>query len=536
MWHPMGPTSRRWPSCASPSLSRYASRIATTNGRARPRSAIPALLRHLAPLPTLIYARRVARPFLARPPLRAHPLLYTRLDVGRYACFLMDYCSGGDLHAVLRRHPGGRLPVTVARFYAVKVLLVLEYLHAFGFVYRDLKPENPTGATNSKDYVGTHEYLVPELMSGTGHGNDIDCLRFLGAMTKKSKIKRSSTARNPAAELTDDLVVEILSLLPAKSVCRCKCVSRRWRGLIADAGHRKKLPQTLAGFFYRSESGTRFPMEARHFVDLAGRGRPLVHPSFSFLPRRFERVRMEWVALPESGYGAGEDEEDLCTRLGFDHAVSSHFHVFELVLDECGCVVGVEIYSSETGEWNYQESGWLPDTMVSGDQKSVLFNGILHLVVLHRLIVAVDVKGGSWLNMDSPETVDVEDIFDWDPCFIGQSQGKLCYVSEYDAVPLSLSVWVLEDCTTNEWILKHNVSTVQLTEKMSYRYHSCYYHVVTVHPDCNLIYYVAGRNDALMAYDMDSKESHFVQNLASDFKMGYLPYVPLYSEMLANSR
>ncbi|KAF8683546.1 hypothetical protein HU200_044461 [Digitaria exilis] len=172
------------------------------------------------------------------------PTLYARLDAGRYACFLMDYCSGGDLHAVLRRRPGGRLPVAAARFYAAEVLLALEYLHALGFVYRDLKPENIllrgdghvvlsdfdltlpasvepalrrrqvrkqnrrkksillpscfSGANNggdveeeerfefvaepttasSKDCVGTHEYLAPELVSGSGHGNGVDWWAF----------------------------------------------------------------------------------------------------------------------------------------------------------------------------------------------------------------------------------------------------------------------------------------------------------------------------------------------------------------------
>ncbi|KAE8821076.1 serine/threonine-protein kinase WAG1-like [Hordeum vulgare] len=174
------------------------------------------------------------------------PTLYARLDAGRYACFLMDYCSGGDLHSVLRRRPGGRLPVAAARFYAAEVLLALEYLHVLGFVYRDLKPENvllrgdghvvlsdfdlalpasvepavrrrqvrqqgrrrkrsllpscfssnggsdeddvdakerfefvaePTAA-NSKDCVGTHEYLAPELVSGNGHGNGVDWWAF----------------------------------------------------------------------------------------------------------------------------------------------------------------------------------------------------------------------------------------------------------------------------------------------------------------------------------------------------------------------
>ncbi|KAM3405852.1 hypothetical protein ACQJBY_000089 [Aegilops geniculata] len=55
-----------------------------------------------------------------------------------------------------------------------------------------------------------------------------------------------------ASRLTkvDDLIVEILSRLPFRSVCRSKCVSKAWRDLIAHPAHRKKLPQTLAGVLY----------------------------------------------------------------------------------------------------------------------------------------------------------------------------------------------------------------------------------------------------------------------------------------------
>uniref|UniRef100_A0A0D3G3T2 F-box domain-containing protein n=1 Tax=Oryza barthii TaxID=65489 RepID=A0A0D3G3T2_9ORYZ len=376
-------------------------------------------------------------------------------------------------------------------------------------------------------------------------------------MAKKSKLKKegSSTTRNPAAELTDDLIVDILSRLPAK----------RWRGLISDPDHRKKLPQTLAGFFYSSENESSFPDEARHFVNVTGRGRPLVHPSLPFLPR-FERIRMvdscgglllcrcyessnafryvvcnpameEWVALPESGYGDDKEEVELCTRLGFDPAVSSHFHVFEFVsADDCSDVAGVKIYSSETGEWNYSESEWFPDTVLFADQRSVFFNGMLHLVVLQLAIVAVDVKGETWWNMPVPEMEDVEDIFTWRPGFIGQSQGKLYYLSEYDTVPLSLSIWVLEDDSTDEWTLKHNVTTELLSEKINSKtdiYHSDYYHVATVHPDCGLIYYIAGRGGTLMAYDMDRMESRAIQNLEYRY-MEFLPYIPFYSEILSN--
>jgi hypothetical protein len=78
---------------------------------------------------------------------------------------------------------------------------------------------------------------------------------------------------NPAAILTDDLLIEILRRLPIRSVCCMKRVSRFWRKLISDPDHRKKLPQTLTGFFYASVSGERF-----HFTTVNGKGEPFNLP------------------------------------------------------------------------------------------------------------------------------------------------------------------------------------------------------------------------------------------------------------------
>ncbi|KAL5159817.1 Serine/threonine-protein kinase WAG1 [Glycine soja] len=170
------------------------------------------------------------------------PTLYARIDVSHYTCLLIDFCPGGDLHSLLRRQPQFRLPLAAARFFAAEVLVALEYLHALGIVYRDLKPENVlmredghvmlsdfdlcfksdvapcvdfrahsprrVGPTNgcfsynchrsqdrrkeklvaefvaepvtafSRSSVGTHEYLAPELVSGNGHGNGVDWWAF----------------------------------------------------------------------------------------------------------------------------------------------------------------------------------------------------------------------------------------------------------------------------------------------------------------------------------------------------------------------
>ena len=74
-----------------------------------------------------------------------HPFLatcYGQLQTDTHLHFLLEYCSGGELYALLNAQPGKRLPEEAVKFYAAEVLLALQYLHLKGFIYRDLKPEN----------------------------------------------------------------------------------------------------------------------------------------------------------------------------------------------------------------------------------------------------------------------------------------------------------------------------------------------------------------------------------------------------------
>jgi hypothetical protein len=55
--------------------------------------------------------------------------------------------------------------------------------------------------------------------------------------------------RNSLAGLPDEAMLEILARVPFRSVCRSKCVAKAWRDLIDDPLNRRRLPQTLQGFF-----------------------------------------------------------------------------------------------------------------------------------------------------------------------------------------------------------------------------------------------------------------------------------------------
>ena len=164
-----------------------------------------------------------------------HPFVATLYDViqtDKEVHYLMEYCSGGTLADYLWSARARTLPEADVLFVATEIVAALQYLHANGCAYRDLKPENimltsdghvkltdfdlsfhnaafkpdidvvdmvvqgcssacdstlrsyvfhgePKNRSNS--FVGTEEYIAPEIILAELHGAAVDwwCLGVL---------------------------------------------------------------------------------------------------------------------------------------------------------------------------------------------------------------------------------------------------------------------------------------------------------------------------------------------------------------------
>ncbi|KAI4987227.1 uncharacterized protein LOC123452206 [Hordeum vulgare subsp. vulgare] len=460
--------------------------------------------------------------------------------------------------------------------------------------------------------------------------------------------------RSASADLPEDSLVEVLARVPARSVYRSKCVAKAWRNLIEDPLHRKKLPQTLQGFFFIGKETHR---QRVGFTNLLARSvPPQIDPSLSFLkklpgigtlsfldscnglllfkhkkkPRPYKLLgyvvcnpaTKQWAEVPR--YGPPDPEyarsPDRYSYLVFDPTVSSHFHLVqfgwefaELVkIEEEGFMVdededgdgddegnddyvpdhwkhdgyvpdywelrhqqrynpniyipdyihsdddndcdeeneddggdvsrtSVQVYSSETGKWTHMQSDWSPiqsdwdkhdleGWRLQGSELEssccAVLNSMLHFTILDQIVV-VDVQGVTRKIITVPKMA--ERSHRPNPGYIAQSQGRLHYINQ--ASDAELSIWVLENYDTQDWVLKHTVSFVELFTKKSCTVDKNHYNVVAMHPDGNVVFIVLYRNQKLISYDMDHKLVSIIRTFRNEPPdMHVVPYVPCFSE------
>ena len=103
-----------------------------------------------------------------------------------------DFMQGGDMFYHLHSHK--KFDEDRVKFYAIEIILGLEYLHKNNMIYRDLKPENILmdsqghlkisdfglskilDAPDDKAYTlcGTHQSLAPEILKKKGYDKSVD--------------------------------------------------------------------------------------------------------------------------------------------------------------------------------------------------------------------------------------------------------------------------------------------------------------------------------------------------------------------------
>ncbi|CAL4935365.1 unnamed protein product [Urochloa decumbens] len=392
--------------------------------------------------------------------------------------------------------------------------------------------------------------------------------------------------------LPDDPLLEILSRVPFRSLCRFKCVSKSWRDLIANPLHRRKLPQTLEGLFHEiheegldrdgnnGEAGS--DNLRRHgyvgFVGLLGRSLPLVDPFFSFLKKLpgSEDIRImdtchgllvldrggysfdsipsyvvcnpatrQWLAVPDFGWTPWPS--------GFTNDLFSG-------------VTSVQTYSSKTGAWTNSESAWSLEEKqapcegwryqgcrLQPERKCTVISGMLYLicdsvgegqVVLDGdHIVAVDVEGKTRKFIPVPFQINKEKCSILTD-FVGQSQGLLHYVNHeepeyytnYDA-RAEPSAQDIDDDMDYElfiWVLTDTQKLV-LKHTVSFLHlfgeKSC--HAGTDYTVVDIHpdrdIIIFSRNNELITYGMDTKEVCSLHTVSDAF--GFASYVPYFSDL-----
>ncbi|KAG8048039.1 hypothetical protein GUJ93_ZPchr0008g13609 [Zizania palustris] len=307
----------------------------------------------------------------------------------------------------------------------------------------------------------------------------------------------------------DDLLVEILSRLPFKSLARFKCVSRSWRELITGGYMRGRLPLLTAGLFVHVPNDD----EPRYATAYSGGG--LEYDDMSFFPlvdtakivdacdglllyRSLAAASAMYVANPATRRWAAlpvPRREAQLPVLAFDPCSSPHYYVVCFVAwQERGATVDASSLSSTT---HYR-------------------GGVLHVLAYPDRVVLMDLAttmAAPCRLARLPEDVNAS-------ARLGHCRRRLQYV-KCDGE--QLRVWILHEdddlpAVSSQWSLFHAVAVNQIVVSGG-RWATDGFKFLAFHPDMADVVYLwsAGK---LASCDLRKREITSVSKLGADEKEG----------------
>uniref|UniRef100_A0A0E0JCK4 F-box domain-containing protein n=1 Tax=Oryza nivara TaxID=4536 RepID=A0A0E0JCK4_ORYNI len=298
----------------------------------------------------------------------------------------------------------------------------------------------------------------------------------------------------PARHIPDELVEDIFARMPARSVLRCRCLSRAWAAALStDAfvdhhlllanrrgGPKLCIPPRSASAdtinAWSPEAETTTPLMAVPHGTCNGRiipyGRPcrgllLLHAIFARLYFVCNPSAGEVAALPD-GRMAGDPrpgEDYASVGLGYDARTRTHKAV--RLLYHHGHPAACHVYdiaaATSTGHWRPAATGAKPPDLVHMNKLAVYAQGHLHWITTKSVgdadaIMSFSMAAEVFGRVPPPPgTTDMKGFM------ITELAGCLCVYPAYLSSERSLDIWLLTDYSTATWELRCRIDPTSAT-------------------------------------------------------------------------